>query len=136
MVTFGREAVNGTCAQGLHSGIVAHCATRSTDLAPISVIDDGIVVVNDALVEVSVDDGPEVFVNGTYLVTFKRTAFINGTKYVNFNDYPKRLPQLATSARLNVTYHHALLSLPFLHKLSEKNLQRIYEQLLHQSLPP
>ena len=89
--------------------------------------DDGIVVVNDALVEVSVDDGPEVFVNGTYLVTFKRTAFINGTKYVNINDYPKRLPQLATSARLNATYHHALLSLPFLHKLSEKNLQRISE---------
>ena len=86
MVTSCREAVNGTCAQGFHSGIVAHCGIRSSGLAPISVIDDGIAVVNDGLVEVSVDDGPEVFVNGTYLVRFKRTAFINGTRYVNFNE--------------------------------------------------
>lgn len=125
--TFCRETLDRTCAQGLHAGTEAHCGTKDSDLPPVSIIDEGILVVNDALVRVSLDDEPEVSVNGTYLVTFERMAYVNNTKYVNLSSYQKRVPLTAASARLNVTYHHSLLSLPFLHRLSEENLQRITE---------
>ncbi|SPP90027.1 Hypothetical predicted protein, partial [Drosophila guanche] len=49
----------------------------------------------------------------------------NGTKYTNFNNPTKRVPGVATSARINVTRHQTLLSLPYLHKLNEENLQHL-----------
>lgn len=69
------------------------------------------------MVRVSLDNEPEVLVNGTYLMTFYRVTYVN----INLRRHQKSVPQTVASARLNVTYHHSLLSLPFLHKLSEES---------------
>lgn len=103
--TFCRESSEATCAQGLHAGTEAHCGTEDNDLLPISTIDEGILVVNNAIARVSLDDEPEVSINGTFLVTFERVVFVNNTKYVHLNGLQKTVPLTAASSRLNVTHH-------------------------------
>lgn len=51
-----------------HRGIEAHCGTKDNDLPLVSINDEGILVVNNALVRVELDEEPEVTVNGTYLM--------------------------------------------------------------------
>lgn len=62
------------------------------------------------MVRVSLDNEPEVLVNGTYLMTFYRVTYVN----INLRRHQKSVPQTVASA-------HSLLSLPFLHKLSEES---------------
>lgn len=123
--TFCKLSKESTCAKGLHTGGVAHCETQPSNLEAITLIDDGIIVVNDLPARVSVDDGPEVKVAGTFLLTFTNSAYVNGTKYLNIKNVQNRVPGVAASSLLNVTSHNPVLSLKFLQHLSEKNLNFI-----------
>lgn len=134
--TFSKEAAETSCAQGLQSGSVAHCATRPSHLAAVTSIDEGILVVNDHWYTVSIDGSPPENITGTHLITFATVAYVNGSKYVKYNATPDRLPAPAVSARINITRHQYIASLPYLQKLNEDNLQRIEElQTFNTSVP-
>lgn len=94
-------------------------------LEAITLIDDGIIVINDLPARVSVDDGPEVKVAGTFLLTLTSSAYVNGTKYLNIKNVQNRVPGVAASSLLNITSHNPVLSLKFFQQLSEKNLNFI-----------
>lgn len=125
--TICKETAENSCAQGLQSGSVAHCATRPSHPAAVMSIDEGLVVVNDRWTTVSIDGGPTENITGTYLITFAMVAYVSGSKYVNYNATPDRLPAPAVSTRINITRHQIIASLPYLQKLNEDNLQRIEE---------
>lgn len=87
---FCKEAAETSCAQGLQSGSVAHCATRPSHLAAVTSIDEGMLVVNDHWATVSIDGSPLENITGTHLITFATVAYVNGSKYVNYNATPDR----------------------------------------------
>lgn len=62
--TFCKEAAEASCAQGLQSGSIAHCATRLSHLAAVTSIDEGILAVNDHWATVSIDGSPPRKHNG------------------------------------------------------------------------
>lgn len=125
--TFCRKLPHPTCAQQLHSGSVAHCSTRPSRLEPVVVVDEGIVIINDNTVVIKTSEDPEKTVTGTYLLTFENEVQINGSNFKNHNGMLKKLPSSATTALLNITSHHEILSMPYLRRLSIKNLRYIGE---------
>jgi len=56
---------------------------------------------------------------------FSESATVNETRYVNNDMAQKRAPGVASSPSLNITMEHNILSLPYLHCLSERNLEHI-----------
>ncbi|KAH8309669.1 hypothetical protein KR044_007810 [Drosophila immigrans] len=74
---------------------------------------------------VQVDNGTETRVQGTHLITFNDRAKINGTLFINHNNAQNRVPGIANSPILNITASQDVLSLPYLHRLSERNLEEI-----------
>jgi len=50
---------------------------------------------------------------------------VNNVNYVNHDMAQKRAPGVASSPFLNISMEHNILSLPFLHRLSERNLEHI-----------
>jgi len=72
-----------------------------------------------------VDNGSEIWVHGTHLVTFARRAVIIGTLYVNQNGIQNRVPGVPKLPLLNITSHQRVLSLPYLRRLNEGNLETI-----------
>lgn len=126
-MSFCEESTSNTCAQELHAGKTAHCNTQPNHLAVVTLVDDGILVLNDSPARVTIDDGPENTITGTYLVTFDRFAYVNGTRFTNINGIVKMIPGSASVPALDVVEHQKVLSLPFLHQLSEDNLRRIDE---------
>lgn len=123
--TFCMELQNTTCAQQLHSGELAHCNTQHNDLDPIMEIDEGIIIINDIVTSVESRDSNTQIINGTFLITFDDEAWINGTHFSNHNNTHGKQPAAATSPLLNITGHHDLLSISFLHKLNTNNLRYI-----------
>jgi len=46
------------------------------------------IIINDRSAQVRVDNGSEVSIHGTYLITWKGGATINGTRFVNHDNPP------------------------------------------------
>ncbi|KAH8267405.1 hypothetical protein KR018_008932 [Drosophila ironensis] len=122
---FFKPATQDTCARGLHAGVTAHCETQASHLSPITLVDDGIRIVNECPAIVSTDDGPNVETNGTHLITFERLAFINGTKYLNRRESIRKTAGVAASPLLNIIGHNYVLSMPMLQRMNSQNLESI-----------
>jgi len=111
--TFCQRSTASSCAKDLHTGGVAHCELQPS--------------INDAAAEVCIDNGTVSWVHGTQLIIFNKWVTVNGTKYINRNSVQNRFPGIAASPLLNVTGHQDVLSLPYLHRLNERNLETIQE---------
>ncbi|KAH8315908.1 hypothetical protein KR074_001809 [Drosophila pseudoananassae] len=118
--TFCREMPYTTCAQKLHSGGNAHCSTRTSHLEPLTIIDDGVIILNDGTATINGQ-----LVTGTFLDTFDDEVKINNTIYQNLKSYVKKSPAPGASTVLNITDHQEILSLPYLQKLNMENLRYI-----------
>lgn len=125
--TFCQLSPNSSCARELHAGGSASCQMQPSHLDPITWVDDGILIINNRPATVCVDNGTEIWVHGTNLITFNKWARINETKYLNLNSVQSKFPGIAASPLLNVTGHQDVLSLPYLHRLNERNLEIIKE---------
>jgi len=123
--SFCKLATHDTCARGLHAGSTALCETQGSHLSPITLIDDGVIIMNECPAKVSTDDGPEIVTNGSHLITFKRVAFINGTKYSNQREAIRKTPGMAASPLLNIIGHDPTLSMPLLQRINNQNLEVI-----------
>lgn len=123
--TLCRLATETSCAREIHAGGTAHCEIQPSDLEAITEVDEGVIIVNDNPAMIQVDNGTEIRVMGTHLITFNDRARINGTLFVNHNNAQSRVPGIANFPILNITASQDILSLPFLHRLSERNLEEI-----------
>jgi len=123
--TFCQLSSVSSCAQELHAGGMAHCNTQQSDLHPITYVDEGIIIINDRPALVRVDNGTAIHVKGTHLITFIVSAMVNETVFTNHDMVQKRAPGVANSPVLNISMKHEILSLPYLHRLSERNLEQI-----------
>lgn len=65
-------------------------------------VNDGVVIINEAIARVSTDGGPEILIEGTHLVTFEQTATINGSEFVNIR---KALKQATRNRKVTTTEH-------------------------------
>lgn len=124
--TFCKRAANQTCASGLHSGGTAYCQTQPSYLEAVTIVDDGVIIINHPAT-VRCDDNLAVNVSRTQLVTFDNFAMVNDTSFRNRNNAQRRLPEVASVPQLNITGYDTILSLPFLHQLSVDNLRTINE---------
>lgn len=122
--TFCKRLQKASCAQQLVSGTVAQCATRPGHLEPITTIEDGIIIINSATVNVVDNTGSSQQVTGTFLATFDDYISLNGTRY-DHRGIIKKKPAVSTSAIANITLFREHLSLPFLDDLSLRNLRHI-----------
>ncbi|XP_032572005.1 uncharacterized protein LOC116800539 isoform X6 [Drosophila sechellia] len=123
--TFCKELQNGTCAQQIISGAFAHCSTLPGQLDPVTIVDYGTLIVNDANVTITDNQGKDQKVSGTYLVTYTEKVALNGTWYINQLGNSDKKPAVSVIAVVNVTAHQNRLSLPLLHELSLRNLHHI-----------
>ncbi|KAH8385760.1 hypothetical protein KR009_008992 [Drosophila setifemur] len=122
---FCKLATQDTCARGLHAGVTAHCETQASHLSPITLVDDGIMIINECPAIVSTDDGPNIETNGTHLITFERLAFVNGTKYLNQRESIRKTAGVAASPLLNIIGHSHVLSMPMLQRMNNQNPETI-----------
>ncbi|EAL58576.1 envelope protein [Wolbachia endosymbiont of Drosophila ananassae] len=122
---FCKELKNGTCAQQIVSGAIAHCSTLPGHLDPITIVDQGTLIINDANVTVTDDQGREQKVSGTYLLAYSNKVALNGTWFINQLGSSLKKPAVSGMTIINVTAHCNRLSLPFLHELSLSNLHHI-----------
>lgn len=123
--TFCKELAFATCAQQLHAGTTAHCITRPSHLERIEVVDDGVIVINEDAATITMSDGTEKMVHGTFLLTFEDEVKINGSLFRNSKATVLRHPGSPSSALLNITGHQEVLSLPYLQRLNIENLRYI-----------
>jgi len=86
-------------------------------------IDEGMLILNAAANITRGATHQAVF--ETFLITFYDKISLNGTPYINHHKVLKKAPAVPSMAKINVTEHHQLLSLPFLLELCLGNLQRI-----------
>jgi len=68
-----------------------------------------------------VNNGSSVWIHCTHLIIFNERAAIN------HNYAQKRTPRVARSPALNIIISQDVLSLPYLHRLSERNLEYIQQ---------
>jgi len=125
--TFCKVSTLETCASGLHSGGTALCHTQPSHLEPLTIVDEGIVIINDQTTRIRIDDGPIITTRGTHLITFERVATINDSTLINYSRVVKKSPGIAASPLLNITGHNNVLSLAMLHRMNEHNLHAIRE---------
>jgi len=95
--TLCQLALRRSCAQELHAGGTAHCEIQQSDLHPVIYVDEGIVIVNDRRVRLSLDDGTYVHIRGTYVITFTESATVNETRFVSHDTAQRRAPGVASS---------------------------------------
>lgn len=122
-----KVAKGDNCARALYAGSTANCRSQPSDLRTITEVDDGVIIINDSSAKVSADDGPEISIHGTYLITFERSSMINGTQFTNQREMVKKSPAVAGSPLLNIISHDPVLSLPELHLMNTHNLRVISE---------
>lgn len=103
----------------------ANCSTTFNNLAPITVIGDGLVVINDQLAVVEENMEAPITINGTYLVIFKDQVKINGSTYYNENSTTPLQPETPWASMINLTRHTEILSVPYLHYVNQRNLHHI-----------
>ena len=114
-----------TCAQQLVSGRPAKCTTEFSTLEKVVTIDDGMIIINNAIADV-IENNSSNKINGTYLVTFDEKVTINDTTYVNLKGVSGKNAELPNIPNINIT-HKQVLSLPFLHEMNIKTLNHIKE---------
>ncbi|KAH8339636.1 hypothetical protein KR074_002916 [Drosophila pseudoananassae] len=122
-----RQASHDTCARQLHAGGAATCRTRPSNLEPLTIVDDGVIIVNEKLTRITIDDGPTTTIVGTHLITFERKAVINDSVYLNLNYSVNKSPGIAASPLINITGHDHILILPMLQRMNEHNLRLMQE---------
>ncbi|KAH8294430.1 hypothetical protein KR054_002016 [Drosophila jambulina] len=105
----------------------ATCRTRPSNLEPLTIVDDGVIIVNEKLTRITVDDGPTTTIEGTHLITFERMAVINDSVYLNLNYSVNKSPGIAASPLINITGHDHILSLKMLQRMNEHNLRSMQE---------
>jgi len=120
--TICRKLPYPTCAQQLHSGGIAHCTTRPSHLDSMTIIDEGVIIINEGTATVD-----EQTVSGTFLLTFDKEVRVNGSVFRNLRNFVRKSPGPSSSALLSVTGHLEILSLPYLQKLSMENLRYIVQ---------
>jgi len=81
--TFCKELQNGTCAQQIIFGAFARCSILPGHLDSVTIVDHGTLIVNDANVTITVSQGKDQKMSGTYLVTYTEKVALNGTWYIN-----------------------------------------------------
>ena len=86
------------------------------------VIDDGILIINDATADI-MEGSTNQRVTGTYLVIFDSEVTINASKFINIKGITGRKPELPNLPIINVIDHN--LSLSFLHEINIKNLNQL-----------
>jgi len=127
LATFCKKASHDTCARQLHAGVAATCRTKPSNLEPLTIVDDGVIIVNEKLTRITIDDGPTTTIIGTHLITFERKAVINDSVYLNLNYSVKKSPGIVASPLINITGHDHILSLPLLQRMNEHNLRLMQE---------
>lgn len=124
--TFCKLNMKETCAKQIMSNAPAKCNTEFDLLDKISVVDDGIIILNN--VAANVTEAMETHsIQGTYLILFENEVTINFTKYVNRNGVTGRSPELANIQKIEVIEHDHVLSLPYLHEMHIQNLEHLQE---------
>jgi len=93
----------------------------------LTLVDEGIIIINDNIAIIETQEGSIQTVSGTYLITFENEIRVNGSLFKNHNGMLKKSPNSATAAILNITSHQEILSLPYLRRLSVENLRCIEE---------
>ena len=97
--TFCKLNMKETCAKQIMSNAPAKCNTEFDLLDKISVVDDGIIILNN--VAANVTEAMETHsIQGTYLILFENEVTINFTKYVNRNGVTGRSPELANIQKM------------------------------------
>ncbi|KAH8340342.1 hypothetical protein KR074_002460 [Drosophila pseudoananassae] len=127
LATFCKKASHDTCARQLHAGGAATCRTRPSNLETLTIVDDGVIIVNEKLTRITIDDSPTTTIVGTHLITFERKAVINDSVYLNLNYSVNKSPGIAASPLINITGHDHILSLPMLQRMNEHNLRLMQE---------
>jgi len=123
--TFCERSRRESCARSLHAGSAAQCHTQPSHLQEVTPVDDGVVIINEASARVSTDGSPEILVEGTHLVTFERTATINGSQFVNLRKALSKQPGIVRFPLLIIVGHDPVLSIPLLHQMNNENLLSI-----------
>lgn len=123
--TFCLRSTTTSCALELTTRNSVNCSTTYNDLAPINTIGDGLVVINNQMVIVEEKGEAAVAVNGTYLVLYEDRVKINGSIFYNEKTTVAMKPEIPWASAVNLTEHTEILSVPYLHHVNQRNLQRI-----------
>lgn len=123
--TFCLPSSATSCALQLMTRNTANCNTTFNDLAPITSMGDGMVVINDQVAVVEENNEAPITVNGTYLITFRDRVKINGTTYYNENATVPLQPEISRVSVINLTQHIEVLSASYLHHINLQNLRHI-----------
>jgi len=75
-------------------------------------VNEGIIIINDRPARVTVDNGTEVYLRGTHLITFNDRVVISDTTFINHNKAQIRALGVASSPSLNITANKDILSFP------------------------
>jgi len=78
---------------------------------------EGVVIISEAAQRCSSKERTQV--------TFDRLATINGTEFVNLQKTLRKQPGIVRSPLLNIVGHDPVLSIPFLHRMSNNNIRFI-----------
>jgi len=105
--------------------VTAQCSTLPGHLSPVTVVDHGTLIINDARVTIIDDLGLKQEISGSYLLTYSSKVSLNGTWYINQLGTSRKKPAVSAVTLVNITAHQNRLSLPFLHELSLRNLHHI-----------
>ena len=124
--SFCETQMEANCVSSLLSNSTALCSSTSAfHIPPIQILDDGILILNNVQANIK-EEGAELNrVNGTFVVLYENSVFIDNVEYVNNKKSSYMSPQVPMSQRLNITEHVSLLSLPYLHHVSSKNVEHI-----------
>lgn len=114
-----------SCALQLMTHNTTNCGTTFNNLPPITMIGDGLIVINDQTAIIEENDEIPVTVNGTYLVNFEKQVKVNGTLFYNENSTAPLKPEVPLSPNINLTQHIEILSAPYLHHVKQQNLRHI-----------
>lgn len=123
---FCEVLVEANCVKSLLTNSTASCSSTSAfHIPPIQILEEGILILNNALANVQ-EKGAETNVfNGTFVVLFEDSVVINNTEYLNHKKFSYMSPQAPMSQRINISEHISLLSLPYLRHVSTRNLDHI-----------
>lgn len=120
------KKTNDPCLKQLLNNNSASCPTESADHVPkVVIISNGMVILNN-VAPTLVNEGNNITVKGTLLVTFSKNVTINGTEYQSSGITGHNLqPHPPKKLDLEKTTHDVKISLPYLERLNTVNLDKI-----------
>jgi len=87
--------------------------TKSSHLQPVVMVDEGMLIINDVAANIT-GGNTHQNIAGTFLINFDDQISLNG---LNHHGVLKKTPAVPDMAKINITEHHQLLSLPFMYEL-------------------